>query len=115
MTAPSDGARADARKARAANAPPIADMRRLPDLLHTLFPCGDTTDLDAPPCWTAAQTVLASDWLAGVIADAKAEALERVRQFAKAGATSSRALGHNDRHFLDLLILCDHIEQEPRQ
>lgn len=48
----------------------------------------------------------------GVLAAAKAEALLPIRRFSEAGAVSAKALGQNDRHFLDLLILCDRVESE---
>lgn len=35
------------------------------------------------------------------------ERLDRVRRFADSKALAARALGHDDRAWLDLLILCD--------
>lgn len=45
--------------------PDPAEVRDLSDVVHNfLGPACDVTDLDAPPCWSLAQRILTSDWLA---------------------------------------------------
>jgi hypothetical protein len=72
---------------------PAADggeARRLADELHLSLPamCETDEDYDAPPCWTLAQRLLASDWLADIRRTARAEGAEEALEAAAEALTT---------------------------
>lgn len=52
----------------------------LSDVVHNAMPamCADAEGLDAPPCWSLAQRILASEWLAAHDAEVRATERERI-------------------------------------
>lgn len=104
----------------AVGVPDPAELRDLSDVVHNfLGPACDATDLDAP-CWSLAQRILTSDWLADrdrtrdrelgerIAAwlrsdDAEAVAAAGIEEYAYPGLSASEC-EQAARHALDALI-----------